>query len=202
MNRSIFDTLPEFEGRKEFIDAVMKQNGEDINAAKAGLVDAQAKQTELEQANAKLTEQITQLAQAADDAEALKTKLAEAEQSLADAQAAANARVYEDNMQARFTAVVGDGKFINDYTRKAIYEQFKDATKNANGKADADVYAELTKDKSGLFEVKQQFVNMAGVDEIDQGLLDSEKFKAMTLVERMAFANDHPKEYKALTQKE
>lgn len=198
MNRAIFDKLPEFEGRKEFIDAVMKQNGEDINTAKAGTVDAQAKVTELETANAQLAAQIDDLTKAAGDTEQLKAKLAEVTQSLKDAQDAANARVYEDNMTARFNKVVGASKFVNDYTRAAIYEAFKAGTKDNNGKADADVFAEITKDKAGLFETKQQFANIAGMDEIDNSLLDAERFKAMSLVERMAFANEHPKEYNAL----
>lgn len=207
MNRDLFKDLPDFEGKKEFIDKVMDENGRDIENAKK---DAEKVQQDLEQAQAdakKFKDQIKELNDSikelkADNAEidTLKTKIAdfeEAEKKRAEAEAKHQAEL---GLQARFDAVVGDNKFINEFTKAGAYDEFKKAIQTADGKGDKEVFAELIKDKSDWFAGKTEFVDIHGVESIKLNPSDIEKFKNMTLIQQMEYAQNHPKEYAEISK--
>ena len=202
MKREIFDVLPDFDGKDDFIKKVMDTNGDDINKAKAS---GEAVKAELEKVKAELDEAkdtITKLEESAEDVAGLKATIEEYKQKELEAKKAHEAEVYEKNMQDRFNAIVGDSKFVNEFTKAGAYDEFKKAisdTANA-GKSDKDIYSELVKDKSDWFVGKAGFANMTGVDVIDNSLIDAEKFKAMPLIQQMAFANEHPKEYAEMSK--
>jgi hypothetical protein len=56
-------------------------------------------------------------------------------------------RTYKEGVEfdKRFTAAVGDKKFVNDVTRNHVFGQFTEAAKDPSneGKADADILAPL-----------------------------------------------------------
>ena len=57
------------------------------------------------------------------------------------------------------------------------------------------------KDNESWLKNKQTLVNMAGVHDLDQSLLDKKAFDSMTLVQKMVFANQHPQEYAELSKR-
>lgn len=202
MKRSIFDVLPDFEGKKEFIDSVMSENGKDIENAKAGSV---AVQGELDTAKAKIDElqsTIDEMSKSVGDMEAMKATIKKYEEAEAERVETEKQAIFEKNMQDRFTGLVGSSEFVNDFTRAGAYEAFKKAVadeRNA-GKGDKDIYAEVIKGNENWFKSQQNFVDIQGVQHIDQSLVDVEAFKKMTLTQRMGFANAHPQEYSEISK--
>ena len=209
MNRSIFDVVPEFEGRKEFIDSVMAENGKDIEKAKGdlGSANSQLEQAKTDLANANesiktLKQTIEGLKGSGEEIEALKNQIAQFEaerEAREQAEALAQAEL---GIKARFDAVVGSSEFVNDFTKQGAYETFKKALEDANNKGlgDKEIFDTISKDQQGWFKSKQNFVNIAGVEQLDTSLINVDNFKKMTLIQQMEFANAHPSEYEALTK--
>lgn len=146
--------------KKIFPDATEEQlkglldiNTADIGKAKGEL---EAVKTELEKANGTLKEYETTIAdmkKSAEGNEDFKKKFEELEQRIADEKAAAEKKAKEEAEEAeysnRFKTVVGEQKWRDALTEKAVYAEFKTALQDeANkGKGDKDILAALTQDK-------------------------------------------------------
>ena len=129
----------------------------DFNKAKEDLKAAKATVTDYET-------QIKELKEGADDAEGLKGKITDLEKQIADREKADKKAIADKAMAERFTAVLGENKFINDFTQNGVMSEFKTALEDkANtGKADADIYAAIIKDREGLFVNPNPIDNIPG----------------------------------------
>ena len=118
----------------EQIDEIMNDHGAVVNAAKSGMTDLQTKVTNLE----------SQLAAHA-DYDAMKSELEtfRAGQPAIDEELK-NLREYKQGREYgdRFTAVLGDRKFVNEVTRDHVFGKFtSSAADQANeGKTDAEIF--------------------------------------------------------------
>lgn len=146
--------------KKIFPDATEEQlkglldiNTADIGKAKGELETVKAN---LEKANGTLREYETTIAdmkKSAEGNEDFKKKFEELEQRIADEKAAAEKKAKEEEEEAeysnRFKTVVGEQKWRDALTEKAVYAEFKTALQDeANkGKGDKDILAALTQDK-------------------------------------------------------
>ena len=146
--------------KKIFPDATEEQlkglldiNTADIGKAKGELETVKA---ELEKANGTLKEYETTIAdlkKSAEGNEDFKKKFEELEQRIADekaeAEKKAKAEAEEAEYSNRFKTVVGEQKWRDELTEKAVYAEFKTALQDeANkGKGDKDILAALTQDK-------------------------------------------------------
>ena len=146
--------------KKFFPDATEEQlkglldiNTADIGKAKGEL---EAVKADLENANGTLREYETTIAdmkKSAEGNEDFKKKFEDLEQRIADEKAAAEKKAKEEAEEAeysnRFKTVVGEQKWRDALTEKAVYAEFKTALQDeANkGKGDKDVLAALTQDK-------------------------------------------------------
>ena len=146
--------------KKFFPDATEEQlkglldiNTTDIGKAKGELETVKA---ELEKANGTLKEYETTIAdmkKSAEGNEDFKKKFEELEQRIADekaeAEKKAKAEAEEAEYSNRFKTVVGEQKWRDELTEKAVYAEFKTALQDeANkGKGDKDILAALTQDK-------------------------------------------------------
>lgn len=146
--------------KKIFPDATEEQlkglldiNTADIGKAKGELETVRA---DLEKANGTLKEYETTIAdlkKSAEGNEDFKKKFEELEQRIADekaeAEKKAKAEAEEAEYSNRFKTVVGEQKWRDALTEKAVYAEFKTALQDeANkGKGDKDVLAALTQDK-------------------------------------------------------
>ena len=140
--------------KKIFPDATEEQlkglldiNTADIGRAKGELETVKA---DLEKANGTLREYETTIADLKKSAECnedFKKKFEELEQWIADEKAEAEAE--EAEYSNRFKTVVGEQKWRDALTEKAVYAEFKTALQDeANkGKGDKDILAALTQDK-------------------------------------------------------
>ena len=146
--------------KKFFPDATEEQlkglldiNTADIGKAKGEL---EAVKADLEKANGTLREYETTIAdmkKSAEGNEDFKKKFEDLEQRIADEKAAAEKKAKEEAEEAeysnRFKTVVGEQKWRDALTEKAVYAEFITALQDeANkGKGDKDVLAALTQDK-------------------------------------------------------
>ena len=146
--------------KKIFPDATEEQlkglldiNTADIGKAKGEL---EAVKVDLEKANGTLKEYETTIAdmkKSAEGNEDFKKKFEELEQRIADEKAEAERKAKEEAEEAeysnRFKTVVGEQKWRDALTEKAVYAEFKTALQDeANkGKGDKDILAALTQDK-------------------------------------------------------
>lgn len=146
--------------KKIFPDATEEQlkglldiNTADIGKAKG---EFEAVKTELEKANGTLKEYETTIAdmkKSAEGNEDFKKKFEELEQRIADEKAAAERKAKEEAEEAeysnRFKTVVGEQKWRDALTEKAVYAEFKTALQDETnkGKGDKDILAALTQDK-------------------------------------------------------
>lgn len=146
--------------KKFFPDATEEQlkglldiNTADIGKAKG---EFEAVKTDLEKANGTLKEYETTIAdlkKSAEGNEDFKKKFEDLEQRIADEKAEAEKKAKEEAEEAeysnRFKTVVGEQKWRDELTEKAVYAEFKTALQDeANkGKGDKDILAALTQDK-------------------------------------------------------
>lgn len=146
--------------KKIFPDATEEQlkglldiNTADIGKAKGEL---EAVKADLEKANGTLKEYETTIADLKKSAECnedFKKKFEDLEQRIADEKAEAEKKAKEEAEEAeysnRFKTVVGEQKWRDELTEKAVYAEFKTALQDeANkGKGDKDILAALTQDK-------------------------------------------------------
>lgn len=146
--------------KKIFPDATEEQlkglldiNTADIGKAKG---EFEAVKTDLEKANGTLNEYETTIAdlkKSAEGNEDFKKKFENLEQRIADEKAEAEKKAKEEAEEAeysnRFKTVVGEQKWRDALTEKAVYAEFKTALQDeANkGKGDKDILAALTQDK-------------------------------------------------------
>ena len=146
--------------KKFFPDATEEQlkglldiNTTDIGRAKGELESVRA---DLEKANGTLKEYETTIAdlkKSAEGNEDFKKKFEDLEQRIADEKAEAEKKAKEEAEEAeysnRFKTVVGEQKWRDALTEKAVYAEFKTALQDeANkGKGDKDILAALTQDK-------------------------------------------------------
>lgn len=146
--------------KKFFPDATEEQlkglldiNTADIGRAKGELETVRA---DLEKANGTLKEYETTIAdmkKSAEGNEDFKKKFEELEQRIADEKAEAEKKAKEEAEEAeysnRFKTVVGEQKWRDALTEKAVYAEFKTALQDETnkGKGDKDILAALTQDK-------------------------------------------------------
>lgn len=161
--------------KKFFPDATEEQlkglldiNTADIGRAKGELETVKA---ELEKANGTLKEYETTIAdlkKSAEGNEDFKKKFEDLEQRIADekaeAEKKAKAEAEEAEYSNRFKTVVGEQKWRDELTEKAVYAEFKTALQDeANkGKGDKDILETLTKDRN-YWENPNQPASMAGM---------------------------------------
>ena len=146
--------------KKFFPDATEEQlkglldiNTADIGKAKGEL---EAVKADLEKANGTLKEYETTIAdmkKSAEGNEDFKKKFEDLEQRIADEKAEAEKKAKEEAEEAeysnRFKTVVGEQKWRDALTEKAVYAEFKTALQDETnkGKGDKDMLAALTQDK-------------------------------------------------------
>lgn len=146
--------------KKIFPDATEEQlkglldiNTADIGKAKG---EFEAVKTDLEKANGTLKEYETTIAdlkKSAEGNEDFKKKFEDLEQRIADEKTEAEKKAKEEAEEAeysnRFKTVVGEQKWRDELTEKAVYAEFKTALQDETnkGKGDKDILAALTQDK-------------------------------------------------------
>lgn len=153
-------TLEQFNERTGSMKLADLSGGEYVAKGK---YDADVQKLKAELGEAKNA--ITALEASKGDAEALQAELdrykaAEEKRQQEAAEAAARAELLD-----RFNRAKGDSVFSSEYAESGVLEAFAGALKDpANkGRGDNDIFAELTKDRDGVFKSKNPPANMGGI---------------------------------------
>lgn len=164
-------------------EKVEKQYKEEINEYKSTIDD--------------LKEQIKN-APKSDELESLKGKIADYEQKEADRIAKQKAKEEDDILTKNIVEVIGDKKFVNDYTKNSIINEVKTALKdNANlGKSAKDLFEQITNGKDGIFANPNQVIDMPSVDENVETTISKEDFNKMGYKERLELKSSNPELFK------
>lgn len=76
-------------------------------------------------------------------------------------------RKIESSYLNRFDRISSGAPFVNDITRKGIFEEFKCAcsAEENSGKSDKEIYESLTKDRKGIFANKMTRIDMPVINQ-------------------------------------
>lgn len=151
-----------------YTDDIDKKVSDEIGknfVARADFNSLNAQKKSLEDTLKERDGQIEKLNNSAGDYESLKTKIQALEQAAHDREQAAIAEKQRAELFTQFEAAAGNKKFVNDYTKNAIFENFRtELSKDANkGKSATDVFKQLTNDKEGIFQSENPTVNAGGI---------------------------------------
>lgn len=167
------------EATDEQIKSVMDLNGADIEKSKAKMVTIETELKEKNEALETLKNDFETLKANNATAEDYKTKyeaiVADNEAKKKQAEADRIAHEREENIANRFNAVVGDKKFQHEAVKQHYHKLFGEALQNKDfeGKSDADIFHDLTKDDKDAF-VGVQVVKLAGGNQ--SGIMPSGKY--------------------------
>ena len=130
----------------EVIDKIMKENGKDIEGAKAKFSDYDDIKKQLETANATL-EKFKDYDQTKADVEKYKTELEKSQKESA-------AKIAAMERSAKVKDYLSGKKFVNDITREAIASKMGEVlgADESKGKNLDDIFAEITKNKSDILK--------------------------------------------------
>lgn len=155
------------EATDEQLKAVMDLNGNDVERAKSKVAALEAELKESKEGLEKLNGEFTALKAANADGAEWKTKFealqAENEAKAKQAEAERVLKEKAENVSSRFNAAVGDKAFNHDAIREAYLKKFGEALDNAEyqGKSDAEIFHDLTKDDANAFK-GVQVLKLAG----------------------------------------
>ena len=188
---------------KEVAEKIFAERSKEIEAEKAKRMSAEEKLTEAEKSLELVTTEMDALKKGEKNAEEIQAKLdaliAEREAEKTKAEADRLAKEKADNVLSRFNAV--KKKFKHNDIEQAYLKRFGDAieSKDFEGKSDAEIYHELTKDDDCHEGVKA--VHLAGGTPSGVGgkSVTREAFNKMSYKERLQIYNENQALYNELT---
>lgn len=129
----------------EQIEAIMTENGKDIESTKAKFQDYEEIKKNLENANKKI--------ESFGDVDAIKAEVEKWKSDYQKAQDESNAKIAKMERQQKIKDFTSGKKFVNDFTRDYINGQLETALSDdkSKGKSLDDLLSEITKDKTNIF---------------------------------------------------
>lgn len=170
------------------LKSVMDLNGADVEKAKSKVTALEVELKESKDELEKINGEFEALKTANADGEEWRTKFEalQAENEARAKQAEADRILQEknDNINKRFEAVLGEKAFSHEAIRESYLKKFSDALDNSDyqGKSDAEIFHELTKDDGGAFK-GATVVKLAG-GRASSGKLYNSKADIMAIKDR------------------
>lgn len=184
----------------EAINKIMAEHGKDIESYKTRLTDTEQKLTGSQGQVAQYETKIAELEKLSAGNAELKRQLdALNAQIAADKEAAQKAQA-DKELTDKVVAAFGDRRFINEYTRSAMIAEVKAALAKAEnaGRGIGEIFAELTKDKDGIF-ANPNPADMPGMKDVNLAL-KREDFERMGYSARLALMKEQPEVYKKMVE--
>ncbi len=148
---------------EEQISKLLNINSADIGKAKGDFEKMKSQLTEAQSTISELEKNKT-------DVEKMQEEINKYKQAEADRLEAEKQAKVEEELNKRFTAVIGEAKFVNELTKNGIFNEFKSALSDETnkGKGDSEIYTTLTKDREDIFaNPNKTNINMGGAGNID-----------------------------------
>lgn len=149
----------------EQLSKILDINSKDIGRAKKKSDDLEEEIKRLSDDIKSKDETISHLKESVGDNEKLQEKIKEYEKAEEERKEAEKQANLEKDFNNRFNNLIESKKFINELTKKGIYEEFKEAIlKEENkGKDDQAVFESLIKDRSNIFENPNKPADIVGM---------------------------------------
>ena len=182
------------------VDQIMAEHGKDVEGFKSQLTDSAQRLSEAQGYAAQYEAKVGELETLTAGNAELKRQLdALNAQIAADREAAQRARA-DKELTDKVLAAFGGRKFVNDYTRDAMVAEVKAALAKAEntGKGIGEIFAELTKDKDGIF-ANPNPDDMPGMKDVNLAL-KREDFEKMGYSARLALMKERPEVYKRMIE--
>lgn len=137
----------------EQLKKILDINSADIGKAK---LDTDGLKAELEEANKKVMDMETELGALREsqcEAEKMKEKLDGLQKVIDERKEEDERQSREAAVKSRFDAVVGEAKFLNDFTKDGVFAQFQTAVEKEEnlGRADEEVFGEIVGERENIF---------------------------------------------------
>lgn len=131
---------------KETIDTIMAEHGKLITEAKE-------KSQELEKKNKELETTISQLNTDNKSKEEIQKELETLKTQIAEENAQKEQKIKDETFMNNINEVIGDKKFVNEFTKNAIVNELKTALKDETNvnKTTKEIFEAMTKDKNDIF---------------------------------------------------
>lgn len=171
---------------KETIDTIMAEYGKNIQGLKEQVDEYKAKSDEYDAKIKELTEKSKNSSEIQAELETLKNEIAQKQEQEKAAKA-------EQTLNNNILAVFGDRKFSSEYAKNGLLSDIKTEMKKEEnqGKGIKDIFEELTKDKTGIFENPNQFQDMTPMGDIDN-TVSKETFDKMSYNQRLELKESNP----------
>lgn len=147
---------------KEEIKTILTEHGKSVTKETDKVRDEIVKENE----NLKTTidDLKTQIEKSpkSDEMENLKNKIAEFEQKEIERKTHEEEIIKENTLLENISSVIGDKKFVNEFTKNAIINEIKSALKDESnlGKSTQELFESITKDKNDVFVNPNTVVDM------------------------------------------
>lgn len=151
-------TVPE--DKKQTFDAAIRENYKTVSEHEKVVTARDSFKSQLQSAN----ETISELEKNKGDVAALQEQINTYKQEKANREKAEREAAEDAALMTRFDKLNGERKYTNDFTKNGVFAEFKAALAKAEnaGKADADIFSELTKDREGIFANPNPGVDIPG----------------------------------------
>ena len=143
---------------KETIDTIMAEYGKSVQGKEEKISDLTKQIEDFKSKVEELTKEAENSSKNVEELNALKEQIKRQEEET-------NAKKQEEMLNNNINEVLGDKKFVNDFTKQAIISQIKDeVNKDENkGKGIQEIFDNLTKDYTNIFESENKQVDMTGM---------------------------------------
>ena len=171
---------------KETIDTIMAEYGKNVQGLKEQIQEYKTKTDEYDSKIKELTEKSKNSSEIQAELETLKNEIAQKQEQ-------EKATKAEETLNNNILAVFGDRKFSSEYAKNGLLSDIKTEMKKEEnqGKGIKDIFEELTKDKTGIFENPNQFKDMPAMGDIDN-TVSKESFDKMSYKERVELKQENP----------
>lgn len=184
----------------ETINKIMAEHGKDIESYKTRLTDTEQKLTGSQGQVVQYETKIAELEKLTAGNAELKRQLDTLNAQIAADREAAQKAQADKELTDKVIAAFGDRKFVNAYTRDAMVAEVKAALAKAEnaGRGIGEIFAELTKDKDGIF-ANPNPADMPGMKDVNLAL-KREDFERMGYSARLALMKEQPEVYKKMVE--
>lgn len=184
----------------ETINKIMAEHGKDIESYKTRLADTEQKLTGSQGQVIQYETKIAELEKLSAGNAELKRQLDTLNAQIAADREAAQKAQADKELTDKVIAAFGDRKFVNAYTRDAMVAEVKAALAKAEnaGRGIGEIFAELTKDKDGIF-ANPNPADMPGMKDVNLAL-KREDFEKMGYSARLALMKEQPEVYKKMVE--
>lgn len=144
---------------KETIDTIMAEYGKNVQGKEEKIGDLTKQIEDFKSKVEELTKEAENSSKNVEELNALKEQIKRQEEET-------NAKKQEEMLNNNINEVLGDKKFVNDFTKQAIINQIKDEVNKDENKDIQEIFDNLTKDCTNIFESENKQVDMTGMGEI------------------------------------